>query len=181
MTDGPVGPVVALSTKLPVGTRDKLAALARRRNVTPSALLRQLVEVYLAGSVDDGETGDVERAVRAEFAEADVELGPQHAVAVNLARRMDRDPTNGAAHARELRWLLAELRPVKDEGPTGLDELRATVLLQMLHYTVTSPAPDGGLVATRGGHPRWVAERQHYLQSHGIEVDHPTRPGDTDL
>src|SRR5690242_3794398 len=104
------GPVVALSTKLPVGTRDKLGALARRRNVTPSALLRQLVEVYLAGSGGDGETGDVENAVRAEFAEAGVDLGPRHAVAVNLARRMDRDPTNGAAHARELRWLLAELR-----------------------------------------------------------------------
>jgi hypothetical protein len=47
----PDGPVVAVSTNLPTPIRDKLAALARRRNVTPSALIRQLVEAILAGSV----------------------------------------------------------------------------------------------------------------------------------
>jgi predicted DNA-binding protein len=104
------GPVIALSTKLPVAMRDKLTALARRCNLTPSALLRQLVESYLAGSIDD-ETGDVEHAVRAEFIEAGVQQGPHHAVAMNLARRMDRDATNRAARARELKQFLNELQP----------------------------------------------------------------------
>lgn len=105
------GPVAAVSTKPPVGMRDKLAALARRRNVTPSALIRGLVEAFLAGSIDDGEVGGVERAVRAEFEDSEVGPGSRPAMAVNLARRMDRDPTAGAANARELRWFLTVVPP----------------------------------------------------------------------
>ena len=65
------GPVVAVSAKIPVPWRDKLAALARRRNVTPSALIRSLIGAYLAGSVAD-EIGEVEAAVRAEFEDGEV-------------------------------------------------------------------------------------------------------------
>ena len=73
-------------------TRHTVRTRAHRR--------RRLIEAFLAGSIDDGEIGDVERAVRAEFAESDVGPESRPAVAVNLARRMDRDPTSGAAKAR---------------------------------------------------------------------------------
>ena len=146
------GPVAAVSTKLPVPTRDKLAALARRRNVTPSALIRSLVEAFLAGSIDDGEVGDVERAVRSEFEDSEVGPGSRPAMAINLARPMDRDPTLGAANARELRWLLTALKLPPDPEPTCLDETRARHVLRSLGYTITSPATDGGPVSTLGAH-----------------------------
>jgi hypothetical protein len=157
------GPVAAVSTKLPVPMRDKLLALARRRNVTPSALIRSLVESYLAGSIDD-EIGEVERAVRAEFEESDVEPGSRPAMAVNLARRMDRDPTSGAQNARELRFVLLDLKPPPDPEPTFLDEIRARHVLRSLGYTVTSPATDGGPVSTVGAHPDYVRRRIEELR-----------------
>ena len=157
-------PVVAVSTKIPVPWRDKLAALARRRNVTPSALIRSLVEAFLAGSFDDGEMGDVERAVRAEFADGEVGPGSRPAMAVNLARRMDRDPTSGAANARELRWLLTALKPPPDPEVNFLDELRAKHVLRQLGYTIRSPAPDGGPVSLVGAHPDYVARRGEELR-----------------
>jgi hypothetical protein len=158
------GPVVAVSAKIPVPWRDKLAALARRRNVTPSALIRGLVEAFLAGSIDDGDVGDVERAVRSEFEDNEVGPGSRPAMAVNLARRMDRDPTSGAANARELRWLLTALKPTPDPEPTSLDELRARHVLRQLGYTVTSPAADGGPVSVLGAHPDWVRRRTEELR-----------------
>jgi hypothetical protein len=160
------GPVAAVSSKLPVPMRDKLFALARRRNVTPSALIRSLIVSYLAGDFNDDEIGDVERAVRAEFEESGVEQGPKHATAINLSRRLDRDPTNGPGHARELGWLLNDLRPEPDE-PFGLDEIRAKIVLHRLGYTVTSPAWDGGPVATYGTHPNYAVERERQLREHG--------------
>jgi hypothetical protein len=114
---------VAVATKVPAALRDEFAALAKRRGVTPSALLRALVEHELAGAPDGDDAGEVERAVRAEIAERYGDVSEARAAtAVNLARRMDRAPTSGAQNAAQLRVLLAELAPMV--GADGFDPLK---------------------------------------------------------
>jgi len=122
---------VAMATKLPKGLRDAFVALAKRRNLTPSALLRRLVEFELAGRPDDV-VGEVEAAVRAEITERYGDLtASRSAAAVNLARRMDRDPTSGAPNAAQLRLLLADLTPSVD-GRAEIDRLDALRLSAQL-------------------------------------------------
>jgi hypothetical protein len=134
-------PVVAMATKLPVPLRDAFAALAKRRNVTPSALLRRLVEHELAGAPDGDVPGEVETAVRAEVAEriGDVD-GARAAAAVNLARRMDRDPTSGAQNAAQLRLLLEQLVPTLAQSTSFdiLSWLRLSHQLRQRGYRLTN-------------------------------------------
>ena len=100
-----------LTTKLPRDLREQFAALAKRRNLTTSALLRSLVDRELAGRPDDV-VGDVERAVFDELTDRDQDhTSARAAAALNMARRLDRDPTAGAANAAQLRALLADLAP----------------------------------------------------------------------
>lgn len=110
--------VVTMSTKLPASLRDQFVALGKIRGVTASALLRRLVELELAGAPDGEQPGEVECAVRDEITErlGDV-TGARAATAVNLARRMDRDPTSGAQNAGQLRHLLGEIAPPAKPGP----------------------------------------------------------------
>lgn len=110
--------VVTMSTKLPAALRDAFVALAKARGMTSSALLRRLIELELAGAPDGEQPGEVECAVRDEITErlGDV-TGARAATAVNLARRMDRDPTSGAQNASQLRFLLGEIAPPAKPGP----------------------------------------------------------------
>lgn len=132
MSDSDGGAFVAVATKIPAELREEFAALAKRRSVTPSALLRALIEHELAGAPDGGEAGEVERAVRAEIAERFGDVSEARAAAaVNLARRMDRSPASGAQNAAQLRSLLAELVPVATDG---FDKL---VMIRLLHVLRT--------------------------------------------
>lgn len=109
--------LATVSTKLPAGLQQEFAALAKRRGVTASALLRRLVEHELAGAPDGDAAGEVESSVRGELEAAGIELDmARPAAALNLARRMDRSPTAGAANAQQLRALLTELVPVSRDG-----------------------------------------------------------------
>jgi hypothetical protein len=104
--------LTTLATKLPTGSRDAFVGLAKRRNLTPSALLRTLVDRELAGRPDDV-VGEVERATAAELVGRGYdESSARGAAALNLARRLDRDPTAGAANAAQLRALLTEMVPL---------------------------------------------------------------------
>jgi hypothetical protein len=114
--------LATIATKLPATLRDAFADLAKRRRLTPSRLLRSLVERELAGGPDDDGPGEVETATVAELTDRGADLsGARAAAAVNLARRMDRDPTSGAPNAAQLRQLLGELSPVLTSG--DFDEL----------------------------------------------------------
>lgn len=131
-----------VAARVPGPVRDDFAALAKRQGTTPSALLRRLVERHLAGASDGDEQGEVESAVRAELIErlGDVE-GARAATALNLARRMDRVPTSGAANAAQLRQLLAELVPVARSGEFDpLVMIRLLALLKKHGFTVANAA-----------------------------------------
>jgi hypothetical protein len=108
-----------MATKVPPAVRDDFFALAKRRNITPSALLRALVERELAGGADGEQAGEVEAAVLAELTDRGADVASARSqMAVNLARRMDRVPTSGAPNAAQLRILLAELAPYGMSGLT---------------------------------------------------------------
>jgi hypothetical protein len=70
------------------------------------------------------------------------------AAALNLARRLDQDPTDGAAHARELRALLDELGDRRLGFATPLDNLQARRALRIAGYRVVDP---DGRVISKGG------------------------------
>lgn len=107
----PTEKLSTITARLPKDLRDQFAALAKRRNLTPSRLLRSLVDQELAGRPDDV-IGDVERAVSDELTDRDQDhTSARAAAALNLARRIDRDPTAGAANVSQLRALLADLAP----------------------------------------------------------------------
>jgi hypothetical protein len=70
----------------------------------------------LAGAPDDA-VGDVEAVVRAEITKRRGDVaGARSGAALDLARRMDRDPTSGAPNAEQLRLLLGELAPPLDSA-----------------------------------------------------------------
>ncbi len=60
------------------------------------------------------------------------------AAAFNLARRMDKDPTNGATHSREWRLLLDQLPGTRRE-PDALDENKARYILVHAGWTLIKP------------------------------------------
>jgi hypothetical protein len=106
-----------LSVRLPYDTRNTFAALASARGQSASGLLRELIDLEIAGRPGGAEPGEVEAAVRAELAGRAIPLdNARAAAAVNVARRLDRDPASGPANAGALRGLLDQLMPVGPEG-----------------------------------------------------------------
>lgn len=101
------------ATKVPVEIAHALDALAEDRLMTPSALLRELVGAAVAGEVGNGSTaapGSVEAGVVVEIERAGYYGSEARvAAALNLARRVDTDPTNGAPNVSQLRALLDDL------------------------------------------------------------------------
>ncbi len=101
---------VVKATKLPNEVGEALDGLAERRHLTPSALLRALVDRALSEAEGDAPRGPVETAVLAELEGLGYRQSPGRvAAALELARRLDSDPTNAAPNAGQLRLLLAEL------------------------------------------------------------------------
>lgn len=133
-------PLVTMAAKIPAELRDMFADLAKRRNMSPSALLRRLVEQELSGAPDDV-TGAVESAVNAELTERGADTtSARAAAALNLARRMDRHPTSGAANAQQLRHLLAELTPTTDDEFDTVHLLRLSVVLRRRGWQLADEA-----------------------------------------
>jgi len=101
---------VVKATKLPVDVAEALDGLAEQRHLTTSALLRSLVDGALAEASGDPPRGSVETAVLTGFEGLGYHQSPGRvAAALELARRMDSDPTSGAANASQLRLLLEDL------------------------------------------------------------------------
>ncbi len=126
---------VVKATKLPIEVGEALDGLAERRQLTTSALLRALVDGALSEAAGDPPRGPVEAAVLAELEGLGYRQSPGRvAVALELARRLDVDPTNGAANAGQMRLLMAEL----DGGaPTAvvLDSVVMARLLRVLRLS----------------------------------------------
>ncbi|RYC14562.1 hypothetical protein [Nocardioides zhouii] len=90
--------------------------------------------------------GAVETATRDQLdrLSEDLQGDLRAAVALELARRLDVDPSNGAQHARELGRLLTELEKTylgSAVDRTPVEEIRSRRLLRLLGYGIT--APDG--------------------------------------
>ncbi|TCC51279.1 hypothetical protein E0H75_14255 [Kribbella capetownensis] len=84
--------------------------------MTPSAVVRRMIEDELSGRAD-WERGDVEQATAAYLELYGIDsTNPRAAAALNMSRRIDRDPTSGTPNTGQLRALLAELMPVHPEG-----------------------------------------------------------------
>jgi len=136
---------VVKATKLPVEVGEALDGLAERRQLTTSSLLRALVDRALAEAAGDPPRGPVEAAVLAELEGLGYRQSPGRvAAALELARRLDKDPTNAAPNAGQLRLLMAEL----DDGgaPTAvvLDTVVMARLLRVLRLAgFTVVAADG--------------------------------------
>lgn len=118
--------LAVLSAKLPVELKDLFEQLAARRNLTPSALLKRLVEAEIAGRADY-EVGDVEAATRSTLEDRGVSLETALAAsALNVARRLDRDPSSGPANSAQHQRLMLALAP-----PTGSDAFDGVSLLRL--------------------------------------------------
>ncbi len=148
-----------ITAKVPMRLRDEAETVASQRRITVSVLVRNLLEREVAETVGR-RVGPVEQATLSELAEMQ---GPwsetRVAVALDLARRMDSDTTNGAAHARELRATLDELGGRRIDDFTPLDELQARRILRLAGYTVTDPA--GRLL----GQPRPAPETREWSEN----------------
>lgn len=132
-------PTRSLSAKVPIELHDAARALAKARRVSASSLLRMALERELRTAGP----GPVETATRARLAEelASEMWAPRALAAVELARRLDVDPSSGAGHSRELDRLLRDLdRDTAPTEPDAVDEARARVLLKRRGYVVTAPA-----------------------------------------
>jgi hypothetical protein len=114
-----------------------------------STLMRRLLEQAVAESATGEPLGEVESAAREEIAAYAVSASETRvAAALNLARRLDQDSTNGAAHARELRALLDEMGGRRLDNATPLTVLQARRVLRLAGYTIVDP---GGRVTGLGG------------------------------
>jgi len=136
-----------VTCKLPLTLRDEAETVASRRRLTVSSLIRRLLEAAVVEAATGEPVGEVEAAARAEIAA--YYGGPPSetrvAAALNLARRLDTDPSNAPGHARELRALLDELGGRRLEEFNPLDELTARRVLRLAGYRVV--APDGRVIA----------------------------------
>lgn len=103
-----------LCVRLPCDTRKTFGLLARSRGMTPSGLLRSLIDQEIAGRPGT-EPGEVEAAVRFELSGRVIDSA-RAATAVNVARRLDRNPASGAANANALVAVLDQLLPLEGEG-----------------------------------------------------------------
>lgn len=144
-----------VAAKIPVALAARLEESAKAQRLTTSLLLRRLIEREVDGEQDD--RGPIEATTRARLAELlpDVHLDPRAAVAIELARRLDVDPSNGAQHSRELSRLLEDVeidRRRDDAAESVLDELRARRVLKIAGYGVV--APDGRELSAPDPHRR---------------------------
>lgn len=121
-----------MATKLPTATKQAFEALAKRRVMTASSLLRRLVEEELSGK-PDWDRGEVEQATAAQLeAYGTGGSNARGQAALNMARRIDRDPVAGAANVAQLRALLTELVPVhRSEDFNALQRLRLRAALKL--------------------------------------------------
>jgi len=143
--------VTVISAKIPVDLAAKVDDLAARRLVSSSALVRRALEreLALAATADGVEVGPVEAAARTEIANWGFAASETRvATALNLARRLDTDPTNGATHARELRALLDSLAGASTQQYDAVDEAKARIVLRMAGYGITKP--DGTVLDVPG-------------------------------
>lgn len=142
--------VTVISAKIPADLAAKVEDLASQRLVSSSALVRRALERELAlAAADDVEVGLVETAARTEIASWGFTASETRvAAALNLARRLDTDPTNGATHARELRALLDGLAGASGNHYDAVDEAKARIVLRMAGYGVTKP--DGTVLDVPG-------------------------------
>lgn len=137
-----------VTCKLPLTLRDEAETVASRRRLTVSTLIRRLLEAAVVEAATGERIGEVEAAAREEIAAyGGLPSETRVAAALNLARRLDTDPTNGAAHARELRALLDELGGRRLGEYTPLDVLQARRVLRLAGYRVVDP---GGRVIAEG-------------------------------
>ncbi len=101
---------VVKTTRLPLEVGEALDGLAERRQVTTSALLRSLVDRALSEAQGDAPRGPVETSILAEIEGLGYRSSPGRvATALELARRLDVDPTSGAQNAGQIRLLLEDL------------------------------------------------------------------------
>ncbi len=132
--------VTTVTAKVPLTLRDEAETVASRRRLTLSTLIRRLLEQEVIASATGERIGEVEAAVRDEIAAFGMVASESRvAAALNLARRLDTDPTNGASHARELRLLLDDLGGRRLDDFTKLDELQARRILRLAGYRLTDP------------------------------------------
>lgn len=141
-------PTVSATTKLPRELAEQATALAGRRKVSLSALLRLSLERELR---TEG-PGPIELATRARVGDlaSSTATAPRALAAIELARRLDVDPASGPQHSRELDRLLGELdRTTEVAAPDELDYVQARVLLRRAGWTLRSP--EGECSCVRGG------------------------------
>ena len=126
---------VVKATKLPVEVGEALDGLAERRQLTTSALLRALVDRALSEAAGDTPRGPVESAVLSELEGLGYRQSPGRvAAALELARRLDSDPTNAAPNAGQLRLLLGDLNAAAPTA-TVLDSVVMARLLRVLRLS----------------------------------------------
>jgi len=132
------------ATKLPIEVGEALDGLAERRQLTTSALLRALVDRALSEAAGDTPRGPVESAVLSELEGLGYRQSPGRvAAALELARRLDSDPTNAAPNAGQLRLLLGDLNAAAPTA-TVLDSVVMARLLRVLRLSgFTVVAADG--------------------------------------
>lgn len=138
--------VTTVTARIPLQLHDEAATVASRRRLTMSSLIRRLLEREVIEAASGERIGDVEAGAREELSVKGVSPSETRAAAaLNLARRLDTDPTNGAAHARELRALLDDLGGQRLDDRCPLTELQARRVLRLAGYRVVDP--DGRVVA----------------------------------
>jgi hypothetical protein len=135
-----VADVVVISTKVPAGLAARVEGVAATRLLSVSSLVRRALERELAACEAGEDAGPVETSARIEIERWGLTTSETRvAAALNLARRLDTDPTNGATHARELRLLLDDLTGVARVEPDPIDELQARAILRRAGWTLTPP------------------------------------------
>lgn len=126
---------VVKAARLPLEVGEALDALAERRSLTTSTLLRSLVDRALAEASGDPPRGVVEAAVLTELEGLGSRSSPGRvATALELARRLDKDPTSGAANASQIRLLLTDLNAAAPTA-TVVDSVVMARLLRVLRLS----------------------------------------------
>lgn len=116
--------VVTRVSKIPADLAASFDAIADKRRITVSALLRSLIESAVAGDCGEPERGQVERQVLAEIEEIGSRVAPGRiAVALELARQLDNTRTNSPAVSAQIRMLLSEMREDSRASAVRFDRL----------------------------------------------------------
>ncbi len=127
---------VVKTTKLPLEVAEAFDGLAERRQVTASALLRSLVDRALAEAQGAAPRGPVETDVLAEIESLGYRQSPGRvAAALELARRLDVDPTSGAQNAGQIRLLLVDLENAVATTAARVDSVVMARFLRVLRLS----------------------------------------------